>query len=76
MSLAEQAGLNLTLSETPKTGFFASRPIYVKSFFTKRLRFLPETSSMFPFCVPAANAQVRLCISAGSAEASLCYYKY
>ena len=26
-SVAEQAGLNLTLSETPKTGFLASRPI-------------------------------------------------
>ena len=26
--VAEQAGLNLTLSEIPKTGFVASRPIY------------------------------------------------
>ena len=30
VSLAEQAGLILTLSETPKTGFVASRPIYNK----------------------------------------------
>ena len=28
VSEAEQAGLNLTLSETPKTGFVASRPNY------------------------------------------------
>ena len=28
VSVAEQAGLNLTLSETPKTGFVASRPKY------------------------------------------------
>ena len=27
VSVAEQAGLNLTLLETPKTGFLASRPI-------------------------------------------------
>ena len=27
VSVAEQAGSNLTLSETPKTGFVASRPI-------------------------------------------------
>ena len=27
VSVAEQAGLNLTLSETPKTGFVALRPI-------------------------------------------------
>ena len=27
VSVAEQAGLNLTLSETPKTGFLTSRPI-------------------------------------------------
>ena len=30
VSLAEQAGLNLTFSETPKTGFLASRPIESK----------------------------------------------
>ena len=29
VSLAELAGLNLTLSETPKTGFVAWRPIYL-----------------------------------------------
>ena len=28
VSVAEQAGLNLTLSETPKTGFLALRPIW------------------------------------------------
>ena len=28
VSVAEQAGLNLTLSETPKTSFLASQPIY------------------------------------------------
>ena len=28
VSVAGQAGLNLTLSETPKTGFLASRPIF------------------------------------------------
>ena len=28
MSVAEQAGLNLTFSETLKTGFVVSRPIY------------------------------------------------
>ena len=28
VSVAEQAGLNLTLSETPKTGFVATRLIY------------------------------------------------
>ena len=28
-SVAEETGLNLTLSETPKTGFVALRPIYV-----------------------------------------------
>ena len=28
VSVAEQAGLNLTLSETPKTGFVATRPIW------------------------------------------------
>ena len=27
VSVAEQAGVNLTLSETPKRGFLASRPI-------------------------------------------------
>ena len=27
VSVAEQAGLNLTLSETPKTGFLTARPI-------------------------------------------------
>ena len=27
VSVAEQAGLNITLSETPKTGFVATRPI-------------------------------------------------
>ena len=27
VSVAEQAGLNLTLSETPKTGFVAARPL-------------------------------------------------
>ena len=27
VSVAEQAGLNLTLSDTPKTGFVAARPI-------------------------------------------------
>ena len=27
--VAEQAGLNLTLSKTPKTGFVATRPIYI-----------------------------------------------
>ena len=27
-SVAEQAGLNITLSETPKTGFVATRPDY------------------------------------------------
>ena len=28
VSVAEEAGLNLTLSETPKTEFLATRPIY------------------------------------------------
>ena len=28
MLLAEETGLKLVLSETPKTGFLASRPIY------------------------------------------------
>ena len=28
VSVAEQAGLNLTLSETPKAGFVEMRPIY------------------------------------------------
>ena len=28
MSVAEEAGLNLGLTETPKTGFLATRPIY------------------------------------------------
>ena len=30
VNTAEQAGLNLTLSETPKTGFLATRLIYLK----------------------------------------------
>ena len=28
VGLAEQAGMNLTLSETPKTGLLATRPIF------------------------------------------------
>ena len=28
VSVAEETGLNLTLSESPKTGFVATRPIY------------------------------------------------
>ena len=30
VSLAEETGLNITLSETPKTGFLATRPIWSK----------------------------------------------
>ena len=30
ISIAEQAGLNLSLSETPKTDFVTSRPNYMK----------------------------------------------
>ena len=30
VSVAEQAGLNLTFSETPKTGFLATRPNYIE----------------------------------------------
>ena len=29
VSVAEQAGLGMSISETPKTGFLASRPIYM-----------------------------------------------
>ena len=29
VSVAEEAGLNLALSENPKTGFLATRPIYI-----------------------------------------------
>ena len=32
VSVAEQAGLNLTLAETPKTGFLAVRPIFSCSY--------------------------------------------
>ena len=28
VSVAEETGLSLTLSETPKTGFVSSRPVY------------------------------------------------
>ena len=40
VSVAEEAGLNLALSETPKTGFLATRPIYMLTVSLKTSRHL------------------------------------
>ena len=38
VSVAEQAGLNLTLLETPKTGFVASRPVNMSHVMTQLIK--------------------------------------
>ena len=50
MSLAEESGLNLTLSETPKTGFLASRSVIYLNLIQTNLNFLAGQAGLFKTC--------------------------
>ena len=52
--VAEQSGLSLALSETPKTGFLTTRPIFASTYSIRQF-FFSSTMSGFCQCLPVSE---------------------